>query len=198
MRLLLTALCALFLAAASAGAATKPKPWQWTTATATKQVAKADPGIFGRGTLTVSRCVGKGKVVAKRYTSFQCAAVFKPRSFSDPTQRPVMFVKVRPVGKGQACISLTSLASVPAACLNPKGARSGNSDDATTKLREHLQIVYGTTYLYQGPTDCAAYGPGYFECFYGSNDREDPENGLATVLITTTTVRVTVTRQASG
>lgn len=183
-----------------AQAAKKPQPksFMWTTATAVKMVEGANPPLWAEdGTIDVSRCSARGKGVAKHYVSFACLFTFKPRSLSGDPASGVLFVKVRPVGKGQACVSLTSLASIPQGCLS-RGARGGGSrDDASVALAKALGVQMGTSFPYQGPIGCFGYGAGYFECWFGANDPSEPTNGLATVIMSAHPT-VNVTKQFSG
>lgn len=187
VRFTLVAATTVLVVVASSSAAVKPKPWMWDTQTAAQQVARAGLTPLGRETpsrLTV-KCVGKGKQIQRHYTSFACTGTLK------------LFVKVRPVGKGQPCVSLTSLATVPAACM-AKGTRTpGTRDDARNALRTKLQAVYQTTFPYQGPTECAGFGAGFFQCWFGINDTTDPNVGTATVVLAPTPV-VNVTRMPPG
>lgn len=175
---------AVLVVAAPAWGAAKPKPWMWDTKTAAREIVRANLSPLGRETpsrLTV-RCVGKGKQVARRYTSFQCAGTLK------------LFVKVRRAGRGQACASLTSFAAVPRACLNPSGTRVlGDRDDARNILRAELKELYQTSVPYQGPTDCAGFGAGFFTCWFGA-DPSDPAAGTANVVLVVGAPVVTVTR----
>lgn len=190
MRYAAVVLVGLVVAGGASGAV-KPKPWAWDTKTASRQVVAL--GIFGgRGELTVKACAGRGKRVAARWTSFQCSVVWTPRSFSEAPTSSTVYVKVRPVGRGAPCVSLTSLTAVPGVCL-AKGVRSGDRNDARNALRLELQRQAGAAYPYQGPSECLARGPGYFECFFGSNSPDEPTNGTAWVLLGSSP-RVTVTK----
>lgn len=190
MRIVLTVIVGLVLAGAASGAA-RPQPWAWDTKTAARQLGTLE--LFGResGTLT-ARCSGRGKAVSKRWVAFRCSIVWTPRS--GDVSRSTAFVKVRPVGKGGACVSFVSLAAVPAACL-AKGVRVGDRDAARGALRAELGRQAGSTIPYQGPTECLQRGPGYFECFFGTDLIDDPAGGLATVVLGAVP-RVVVSRQS--
>ena len=173
-----------------ASGAVKPKPWAWDARTAARQLGALE--LYGResGTLT-ARCAGKGKAVAKRYVAFQCSTTWTPRGISSTPVTATAWVRVRPVGKGGACVSFVSMAKVPAVCL-AKGARVGDRDDARNALRLELQRQSGSAYPYQGPSECLARGPGYFECYFGSG-ADDPASGTAWVLMSAVP-RVVVTK----
>lgn len=189
----------LVLGFAGSAQAAKPKPWSWTTTSAITQLEGTNPALWAdEGTIDVTKCAGKGKAVLKRYVSFACAATFKPKSLSGTPAKATLFVRVRPTGKGQACVGLKSLAAIPKACLNPKGARTTNDrDDARVALAKSLGVQLQQNFPYQGPTGCLGYGAGYFECWFGSNDPADPSNGNAIVVMSTQPV-VTITKMVNS
>ena len=175
------------IAATAATSAVKPKPYAWTPAQAVVQITSAKLEPFGSahfGNLTVSYCAGKGKAVAKRFVSFACSATWTPRGISDTPKKFTLFTKVRPVGKGQPCVSLTP--TVPAACL-AKGVRVfGDTSAARVALAKQLGANLGTSFPYQGPSECASLGAGYFSCWFGANgEPTDPGMGHATVILGT-------------
>lgn len=169
--------------AGTAQAAAKPKPYAWTPTQALAQIRGSGIQPFGDahfGNLVISKCAGKGKQVAKHYLSFACTAVWAEKN--QPAKKITLFAKVRPVGKGTPCVSLT--ATVPAGCL-AKGARSsGDSGDASVALAKKLGADLGTSFPYQGPMECASYGASYFSCWFGANgEPTDPGMGRATVIL---------------
>ena len=209
MKLILAALAVAALAipalasAAPAGnvAVPKPKPWHWTTAQAAASL-KAFGEIYEHTStgsvldqpVLSAKCTGKGKAVAKRYLSFQCAVTLG-------RDVKTFFVRVRPTGKGEPCWSLTSLAAVPAACLNPKGVRIRGEDASDGDAALHVWLgssdgpFPGTPgRAYQGPSECVTAGLGFFLCAFGS-DYDDPLAGRATVILLKSGPRITLTRQ---
>lgn len=187
--LVVAVLAALTFAAAGMAAST-PKPWAWTPKQAAAQVTAWNPAVFGGidiGTLTATRCVGITKAGKGVFTGFRCATRFTPGhlSYDGPTA-PTVFVKVRRQGKGQPCVSLTSLAAIPAACTNPAGTRSNpDPDKVDVALGLGLQKQLGLKYPYQGPASCAGFGAGFFVCFFGTNV-DDETAGHATVIFSPT------------
>lgn len=173
------------VAASAAPSAVKPKPYAWTPAQAVVRIAGAGLQPFGdhhSGNLTVSYCAGRGKSVAKRFVSFACAATWTPRGIAETPKKLTLFAKVRPVGKGQPCVSLTP--SVPAGCL-AKGARiPGTTSDARVALAKQLGVNLGTSFPYQGPSECASFGASYFDCWFGLNgESTTPGMGHASVIL---------------
>lgn len=171
--------------ASAAPSASKPKPYAWTTTQAVTQINGAGIEPFGNahdGALSVSKCAGRGKSVAKRFLSFACAATWTVRAPTQTVQKITLFAKVRPVGKGQPCVSLTP--SVPAACL-AKGVRIlGSVSDARVALAKQLGMNLGTSFPYQGPSECASFGASYFNCWFGLNgEPTTPGMGHATVIL---------------
>ena len=141
-----------------------------------------------------AKCTGKGKAIAKRYLSFQCTVGLSKGVTT-------FFVRVRPTGKGEPCWSLMSLAAVPAACLNPQGARIRGEDSSAgdNALQRWLGSPAGpfpssSGRPYQGPIECVHAGLGFFLCAFGSN-YDDPLAGRATVILLKSGAAVTVTRQ---
>jgi hypothetical protein len=186
------------LLAASTATAAKPKPYAWTTTQATTQIRGANLDVFGSahlGTLVISKCAGKGPAVAKRYLSFSCAATWTPRGIAQTPKKLTLFAKVRPVGKGQPCVAL---GTIPAACL-ARGARlTGTTGEARVALAKKLGADAGATIPYQGPMECASYGAGYFNCWFGANgEPTDPGMGHATVILAATPI-INVTAMPSG
>ena len=190
---------ALALVFATSAQAAKPKPWSWTTSSAVTVLERTNPALWqDNGTIDVTKCAGRGKAVLKRYVSFACTGTFKPSSLSQPSVKATLFVRVRPTGKGQPCVSLKSLGSIPKACLAPSGGRTTNDRDlARRALVADLTKELGLSIPYQGPTGCLGYGAGYFECWFGANDPGDPNNGRATILMSVTPV-VTVTKMVNS
>jgi hypothetical protein len=174
---------------APATAKAKPKPWMWTSQVAAVKVGALELAPLNdvSGTTTVKRCAGKGKHVGKTYASFACSVTFTPRGPSSQPQALTLWVKVRKVGRGEPCVWTT--AAVPAACTNPRGARmNGDDSDAAGAVATKLGN-------FQGPLGCAAWGVGYFRCWFGANAADDPANGWATVVLLKTGPVVTVTKQ---
>ena len=160
------AVVSLLLVAPAVGAV-KPKPWAWTSSGAAAQL-----NLFEE--IDGARCVGKGKAVTKRFLAFCCTATLDVPA--------ILWVKVRPVGKGEPCWG-TSLATVPAACLNPKGVRvreGKNTPDEEVQLK-----IGGPGGLYQGNVDCVPWGLGYYECAVG-----DGGKATVTLLRTGAVVRI--------
>ena len=196
MSRLLVAVFVALLAVGSADAArkpVKPAPWMWTSAVAAQRVAALDLSPLNDvlGSTTVKRCAGKGKRVGKSYAAFACSATFIARGPSQTTQNLTLWVKVRKVGKGEPCVWTS--AAVPAACTNPKGARL-NGDDSDAEAALTKSISTGSI-PFQGPMGCAAWGVGYFRCWFGVNDSTDPSAGWATVVLLKTGATVTVTHE---
>ena len=190
---------ALVLVFVTSANAAKPKPWSWTTSSAVIALEGTNPSLWvDQGTIDVTKCAGKGKAVLKRYVSFACAGTFKPKSLSGTPAKATLYVRVRPVGKGQVCASLKSLAAVPKACLNPSGVRTSNSiNDARVALGKYVGEQLQQDFPYQGPTGCFGYGAGYFECWFGASDPTDPNNGQAVVIMSTKPV-VTITKMVNS
>lgn len=109
--------------AATADAAPRmPKPWQWTPAEASGASVAAKlklEMVQGFYSVRAAKCRGTGKAVAGRFSSFKCAATLRGWKATYPTQRTTVSAKVRRVGAGQVCASLSA---IPAGCLDPSGA----------------------------------------------------------------------------
>ena len=185
VRAVVVAVLFSLVASSAALSATKPQPYAWTPAQAVIQITSAKLEPFGNahfGNLAVSYCAGRGKNVAKRYLSFACSATWSPKGIGETPKKLTLFAKVRPVGKGQPCVSLTP--AVPAACL-AKGIRlTGDTGAARVALAKQLGVNMGTSFPYQGPMECASFGASYFSCWFGANgEPTTPGMGHATVIL---------------
>lgn len=167
-----TVLLFALIVCGTAVGAVKPKPWAWTAAAAAAQLNAFEE-------IDAARCAGKGKPVAKRYVAFRCTATLE--------EPAVLWVKVRPVGKGEPCWGPT-LAAVRPACLRTAGVRVREGRNTPT---EEVQLkVGGPGGLYQGNVDCVPFGLGYYECEFGTG-------GAATVTLLRTGAVVNITQQPS-
>jgi hypothetical protein len=196
-------LALLVAGSASASAAVKPKPWQWTPAQAGAQVVAWNPAAFvvrSRYAKIVSaRCVGTGTAASGRFAAFRCAIQRTDSKYGKETVPGVLWMKVRRKGQGQPCVSPTSFAAIPAACLDPYGTRlPATVADAWTAARRELQRVLGLPFIYQGPkAGCFGYGAGYYTCEFGTNTLGDPVNGTATITFLQAGPVVKITKMVS-
>lgn len=131
MRITMVLVVCLGLASLFAGSASaaRPKPYQWTPAQAAAKATvafgvKAQKG--GRYTPVV--CKGTGAAAAGRFVAFACSYTYRKGAVSTPAETVRLWVKVRPVGAGGACVSASP--SVPAACLRASAALAGDQTAA--------------------------------------------------------------------
>lgn len=134
-----------------AAAHQKPKPWAWTSAQAGQHVD---------GT-----CRGVGKAMEKRWVAFSCTL---------DEQRA--WVKVRPRGKGGACVSAKSLRAVNPVCLAARGLVPlvQPTHDRQTPEGEIMKAMTArfnpeSTIPWQGFSSLECLGAdGFYECSFTS------------------------------
>lgn len=163
---------------ASAATAPKPKPWQWTTAQAQAKIDAAIPpslyGDFNR--YSKSTCRGLGKQVARRYTAFACSFTTQARPAvggnpARPAETKTAWLKVRPEGKGGACISVVALARINPACLSAKGLVAITSPTPAGLIQVAMTKRFRpeSTIPWQGFTKDECLGAdGFYECAFES------------------------------
>ena len=182
---------AALVAATSAYAAVKPKPWQWTTAQAASALILWDPSVFPSRermeAVNKARCTGRGKAVQGRFVAFRCVTGFGQRT-GNVAKTAVLWVRVRKVGRGQPCVSLTSLAAIPAECLDPTGAPRV-AGDPYLGLRKAMTIRMGTGGLWSSAIECIGYGAGFYTCTFDN----PAERGAALLTLTSKGAVVKVT-----
>lgn len=102
----ITLLVALALAfAGTADAAVKPKPWMWAPTKMETRLVATQPFVWQEVKLLGATCVGRGKVVAGRYTSFRCTIRFG--SGNIVPYGATVFTRILPVGSGKLCVVAT-------------------------------------------------------------------------------------------
>jgi len=186
--LALVALIAAVVTSAADAAQRKPRRWQWTPAQASGALVAAKlklEMVQGFYSVKTAKCRGTGNAVAGRFSSFKCAATLRGQKATNPTQRTTVFAKVRRVGAGQVCASLST---IPAGCLDPSGAPRATTftsvNSPLVALRRALAKRLRTkTPFWQGDLlRCPDYyGAGFWTCEFGSAS----EKGGATVIVTT-------------
>ena len=184
-RALVLALTAFVVVATTTGAAQqKPKAGQWTPAQAASAVVAAKLKLElpqGFYSVKAATCRGTGKAMAGRFSSFTCAATLTGQKATSPTQRKTVFAKVRRVGAGQVCASLST---IPAGCLDPSGAPRATTFTSANSPGKALQRALAKR-LGTSPslwrTTCLYWGAGYWTCDFGSASGK----GGATVIVTT-------------
>jgi len=184
----LVALIGAVAATTADAAQPEPKPWQWTPAQASGALAAAKLKlelVQGFYSVRTAKCHGTGKAVAGRFSSFKCAATLRGWKATYPTQHTTVFAKVRRLGAGQVCASVSA---IPAGCLDPSGAPRVTTftsvNGPLVALRRALAKRLRTSSpLWQGSRlRCPSYyGAGYWTCEFGSAS----EKGGATVIVTT-------------
>ena len=170
MRTLVVAVVALVLVG-GATAAVKPKPWAWTTTQAGQHVD--------------GKCRGVGKAVAKRWVAFSCT-----------TDGQRAWVKVRPRGKGGACVSGKSLAAVNPLCLSarglvPLGEPTHDRQTPEGEIQNAMTARFNpeSTIPWQGFSNLDCLGAdGFYECSFTS-----AVSGTALVMYRPATVTVKFT-----
>jgi hypothetical protein len=140
------------------------------------------PGFYS---VRTAKCRGTGKAVAGRFSSFKCAATLTGRKATNPIQHTTLFAKVRRVGAGQVCASLST---IPAGCLDPSGAprattfTSANSPGVALRRALAKRLRTSSPLWRGGLLRCPSYyGAGFWTCEFGSAS----EKGGATVTVTT-------------
>ncbi len=97
---------AVAVAAVFAGSADatvpKPKPWQWPAAKMSTRLMAAAPFVWDEAKLQKVACVGQGKQVASRYSSFRCRISFG--SINATPYTADLVARVLPVGTGKLCV----------------------------------------------------------------------------------------------
>jgi hypothetical protein len=186
---------AVAVALAATAHAAAPKPWQWTPATASRAVVAAPlalwPSASGdNGDVTSAKCTGRGRATQGRFNSFRCTARFVFKTSGTPPRTSVLWASIRPVGKGQVCASLSSLAEI-ADCVSTAGPprKLGSTAQAQLALRQAMTARMGTSGPWSAAMQCLGFGAGFFVC----NFDNPSERGSATVITTTRGPRVTVT-----
>lgn len=162
------ALLALVIVPVAVAKPAKPKPWAWTTAQAGQHVD--------------GKCRGVGKPVAKHWVAFSCTV--------DGSRA---WVKVRPRGKGGACLSAKSLAAVSATCLKARGlvplgepTHDRQTPEGEIQKAMTARFVPESTIPWQtfSRLDCLG-ADGFYECSFTS-----AVSGTAYVLYRASSARV--------
>lgn len=172
----LTVLLAVVLVVcAPAGAATKPKPYMWTPAQAADRLDSAlshDREAFGeRASFTGIACRGTGKQVAKRWVAFACTVTVRTSGFDATTKKRPAWLRVRPFGKGGACVSVKSAAAISRACLTAKGLVEPSSASPEGEIQKATTARFnpGSSIPWQGFTALNCLGvDGFYECSFTS------------------------------
>lgn len=159
-------------------------PWYWTPAQAARNLSASKPAAMpGDYAMTTATCMGSGKPLAGRFTSFKCQATFKPTKLQTRPRTVTLWMRVRPYSSGQGCVSFVSLAAIPAACLAKDGPRTlGTKPAAEIALKTAIQQRDGSPY--DGELSCTGIGAGYYPCSFGGAEH-------ATVVFHATGAKVT-------